>query len=113
MAGGDNVAVPVVEMVFVDFHLRPEFLVDAVLQGVIPGQSVSDEGYVSCGQAEAQRSLHVEFAETLSVGNGGRDDGTERALLVLAGRKSHLVEGGQDVVAVFLIASNDSIFHQE
>ena len=51
VAGGDNISVSAVKVVKVDFQFRPKFLVDSVLQRVIPRQSVSDDRHVSGRQA--------------------------------------------------------------
>jgi hypothetical protein len=49
--GRNNIAVPAVKVVEVDFQFRPNFLVDFVLEGAIPRQGMPDDRLVSGGQA--------------------------------------------------------------
>src|SRR5208337_967435 len=97
----------------IDFRFGPDFLVNSVLKRVVPGQIASDGLLVSGGQADPQRSLHIEIPEALSVGNRRRDYRIWLALRVLSRGNAHLEESRQYVVSVLLVFREDSIFHQE
>ena len=67
----------------VDLCLRPDFLEDPVLKGIVPGKVASNGLLVAGRQADPRRALDVEVSEALSVGNRGCNDRTQRALFVL------------------------------
>ena len=61
------------EMRVVHLELRPEFVMDAVLERVVPWERPADRTFVARGQRRTERALVVEIAEPFPVGNGGRD----------------------------------------
>src|ERR1035438_9613840 len=52
----------------VDLCLRPDFLEDPVLKGIVPGKVASNGLLVAGRQADPRRALDVEVSEALSVG---------------------------------------------
>jgi len=103
----------IVVMRVVHFQFRPESAADVVLERVVPGIGVADFVLVAGGKSYAKGALNIETVESLTVSDGGSDDGVGGAILVLAGGKSGLEEGGEDVVAILFVGGEKSIFDQE
>src|SRR6266567_7242410 len=97
----------------VDFDFRPELFEDVGLKRGVGEDGAAEFVDAVHGECAAEGGLDVEEAPALAAGEGGRDDGADGAVLVVAGGDAAAEERGDDAVAFLLRAREQAVLEGE
>lgn len=97
----------------IDLQLRPDVLLNVILENLIGGEGTTDRCGVACGERTTNGHHSIEFAEAFATGDGGSDGGVGRSVFITSGRDGCGNVGAEEVVAVLLISGENAEFARE